>query len=85
MALLAGGTLAVAGCSLQGLFKNPLVDSGILGVSADAGLGATVVISLGMNFSASTQGAIMGAALVGGLVGVILVYMLSQTRGECQG
>lgn len=41
---LVGGALAVSGAAFQGLFKNPLVSSGILGVSAGAGFGAAVAI-----------------------------------------
>jgi iron complex transport system permease protein len=43
---LVGGALAVSGASLQGLFHNPLVDSGILGVSSGAGFGAALGIIL---------------------------------------
>jgi iron complex transport system permease protein len=41
---LVGGLLAVAGAGYQGVFRNPLVDSGLLGASAGAGLGATIAI-----------------------------------------
>jgi iron complex transport system permease protein len=43
---LVGGGLAVSGTAFQGLFKNPLVSSGILGVSAGAGFGAALAILL---------------------------------------
>lgn len=46
MALLVGGGLAVSGGALQGIFRNPLVDSGMLGVSAGAGFGACFAIIL---------------------------------------
>jgi len=42
--LIVGGALSVSGASLQSLFKNPLVDSGILGVSSGAGFGAILSI-----------------------------------------
>ena len=38
---MVGASLAVSGASLQGLFRNPLVSSGMLGVSAGAGFGAS--------------------------------------------
>ena len=41
---LVGGLLAMAGAGYQGVFRNPLVDSGLLGASAGAGLGATLAI-----------------------------------------
>jgi len=43
---MVGGALAVSGAALQGLFHNPLVDSGILGVSSGAGFGAALGIIL---------------------------------------
>ncbi len=43
---LVGGSLAISGAALQGLFHNPLVDSGILGVSSGAGFGAALAIVL---------------------------------------
>ncbi len=43
---LVGGSLAISGTALQGMFKNPLVDSGILGVSSGAGFGAALAIIL---------------------------------------
>ena len=41
---MAGAALAVSGTALQGLFRNPLVSSGMLGVSAGAGFGAALGI-----------------------------------------
>ena len=45
-AALVGGGLSLAGCSLQGLFKNPLVSPDILGVASGAGFGAALGILL---------------------------------------
>lgn len=45
-AMLVGAALAVSGATLQGLFRNPLVSPGILGVSSGAGLGASIAILL---------------------------------------
>jgi len=46
LAVIAGGGLAVSGAALQGLFHNPLIDSGLLGVSSGAGFGAALAILL---------------------------------------
>ena len=43
---LTGANLALAGCILQGLLRNPLADPGILGVSAGAGLAAMCIMIL---------------------------------------
>lgn len=44
---LAGGTLAIAGAALQGVFRNPLVDPALLGTSGGAAVGASFVLVLG--------------------------------------
>lgn len=49
LAALTGATLATAGLLLQDFFRNPLVEPGLLGVSAGAGLAAVLVISLGIS------------------------------------
>ncbi len=46
LGLVVGAALAVSGAIMQGLFRNPLADPGILGVSAGAGLGAITAIVL---------------------------------------
>jgi iron complex transport system permease protein len=49
-AMLVGASLALAGTSFQGLFRNPLVSPDILGVSAGAGFGAALAILLNANY-----------------------------------
>ena len=51
LAALVGSTLSLAGASYQGVFRNPLVDPYLLGVAAGAGLGATVVFTVGRGVS----------------------------------
>ena len=48
LGILIGASLAVAGALMQGLFRNPLADPGLLGVSSGAALGAVFVIVLGV-------------------------------------
>lgn len=79
-ALFTGAALAVSGLLLQTAFRNPLADSGILGISAGANLGvAIVVLFLGTNigiageFSLSYSmsivlGAFLGASLILGII-----------------
>lgn len=43
---MVGASLAVSGAAFQGMFRNPLVSSGILGVSSGAGFGASLAIIL---------------------------------------
>ena len=49
---LVGAALAVSGCAMQGLLKNPLADGSTLGVSAGASLGAVLAIVFGLNLAA---------------------------------
>lgn len=71
---LVGGALAVSGASFQGLFRNPLVNSGILGVSAGAGFGAAVAILM---FNGETFYTYLFAFFFGGLA-VFLSYMIGR-------
>ncbi len=47
MSLLVGASLALCGTAMQGLFRNPLADPSLIGVSAGAALAAALVIVLG--------------------------------------
>lgn len=70
---LVGGSLAVSGAAFQGLFRNPLVNSGILGVSSGAGFGAALAILL---FS-STSYVYVFAFCFGGLA-VFMSYSIGK-------
>lgn len=71
-AMLVGAALSVAGASYQGMFKNPLVSPDILGASAGAGFGAALAILL-----SSSVWMIQLSAFVGGLLAVLLVYLVN--------
>jgi iron complex transport system permease protein len=64
-ALLVGAALSVSGAAYQGLFRNPLVSPGILGVSAGAGFGAALAILLGCGMAG-----VQAFAFLGGLLAV---------------
>jgi len=70
---MVGGSLAVSGAAFQGLFKNPLVSSGILGVSSGAGFGAALAILL---FNTALM--IYPMALFFGILAVCLSYMIGR-------
>jgi iron complex transport system permease protein len=71
LALLVGGLLAIAGAGYQGVFRNALVDSGMLGSSAGAGLAATVAIVFLSRLGAS---AVPVAAFLGAIAGVAVSW-----------
>lgn len=86
LGLAVGAVLALCGVAMQGLFRNPLADPGLIGVSSGAALGAAVAI---------VGGAAMGGmpevfapyllslcAFLGGLVVTSLVYRLGRRNGQ---
>lgn len=79
LAAVVGGGLAVVGATLQSVFRNPLADSGLLGVGAGAALGAVAAVRLG--WGATTFLALPIAAFVGAMAAVLLLYALSQALG----
>lgn len=91
-ALLAGcvgATLAISGAILQGLFRNPLADPSLIGVTAGASVGASLMIVLGANMG-GLLGGFAGLSLVsfgaflGGLATVWLVYKVATgVDGTC--
>jgi iron complex transport system permease protein len=72
-ALLIGATLACTGAAFQGIFKNPLVDSNLLGVSSGAGFGAALMLLI----KAGTV-QIQMAAFAFGLLAVSLAFFGSR-------
>ncbi len=79
LAALAGAALALAGTVLQSLTRNPLADPWVLGISSGAGLGAVLVIALGLSagWTAVPAGAFCGAMLAFALVLVMARKSLS--------
>lgn len=87
MGVLVGAALAVSGAVMQGLFRNPLADPGIVGVSAGAGLGAISAIVVGGYLPVGIA-ALLGnytvpiAAFVGGWGATMILYRVSTRHGR---
>ncbi|WP_422461264.1 FecCD family ABC transporter permease [Endozoicomonas sp. ALB115] len=84
LGLIVGGSLAVAGASMQGLFRNPLADPSIVGVSSGAALGAGSAIVLGGLLFAGAPSLVQSysvsiLAFVGGVLSTWLVYKVGTT------
>ncbi len=79
--VLTGASLALAGVGTQTLFRNPLADPGLIGVTAGASVGTVSLIALGPSFS-RWPGAQPLAALAGGSLTVYLVYRLARMEGR---
>ena len=84
LAAIVGGTLAVAGASYQGVFRNPLADPYLLGAAAGAGLGATLVVSYAPA-GAVTKDLLPLAAFAGAAVAVVAAYALGRSAGVAAG
>jgi iron complex transport system permease protein len=82
LALLVGATLSVAGGAYQGVFRNPLADPYLLGAAAGAGLGATLVLTLGAQGGWGPFDVLPAAAFVGALLAVGLTYLVGRAAGR---
>ncbi|SNY91276.1 iron complex transport system permease protein [Cohaesibacter sp. ES.047] len=87
LAILVGASLASAGAVMQGLFRNPLADPGIVGISSGAVLFAVIAIVLGGTVLAPVE-AVFGIymlplfAFVGGAGNTLLLYVISTRHGQ---
>lgn len=87
LGLLVGAALGVSGAAIQGIFRNPLAEPGLIGISAGASLMAVIVISLELSLLAGLSnllgyyllafGAFVGAGIV-----AFLVYNIARTDGK---
>ena len=79
LAWLIGACLALSGAAMQGLFRNPLADPSIIGVTSGASLGASVaiVIFAGTAMQFAGLSILVLGAFLGGLLAAGLVYRLS--------
>lgn len=79
LALVVGGSLALAGCVMQGLFRNPLADPGLLGISSGAALAVALWVVLPFTLPAIVMlYAPMLAAFMGSLAVTSVIFVLSQ-------
>lgn len=86
LGLAVGGILALSGVAMQGLFRNPLADPGLVGVSSGAALGAAFAIvggsALGGLPEAFAPYVLSVCAFLGGLGVTALVYRLGRRNGR---
>ena len=77
-----GAALATAGAAFQGLFRNPMADSYVIGVSSGAALGAVAAILLGLPVAWGGIGAVPLFAFAGGALTLLLVYRMARVGSE---
>lgn len=87
LGLLVGGALGISGTAVQGIFRNPLAEPGLIGISAGASLMAVIIIVLEISLLAGL-GNLLGyyllafGAFAGASVAALLVYQISRTDGR---
>jgi iron complex transport system permease protein len=82
--VIVGAALAAAGVLYQGVFKNPMADSYVLGVSAGAAVGATFSILFGVSFVIFGFRLVQVAAFLGALFAMFLVYNIARVGSRVQ-
>ena len=86
LGVATGGVLARAGVAMRGLFRNPLADPGLIGVSSGAALGAAIAIVFGASMGGLPEAfapyLLSACAFGGGLLVTALVYRLGRHNGQ---
>ncbi|MEQ8821290.1 MAG: iron ABC transporter permease [Sumerlaeia bacterium] len=87
LGILAGATLAIGGAAIQGLFRNPLAEPGLIGTSSGAAMAAVIAIVAVTHLPFTLPAAAMSwivslAAFAGALAATFLVYRLSLVGGR---
>ncbi|RZK75240.1 MAG: iron ABC transporter permease [Pedobacter sp.] len=87
LGLLVGAALGISGTAIQGIFRNPLAEPGLIGISAGASLMAVIIIVLELSLFASLSN-LLGyyllafGAFAGAGIAAMLVYQISRTEGK---
>ncbi len=82
LGVLVGSSLAIAGAAFQGMFKNPMADPFVIGISSGAALGATIAIILKASISFLGMSSISLFAFIGALAAVFTVYNISRIKNK---
>ena len=87
LGFLIGAALAMSGAVMQGLFRNPLADPALVGISSGSALGAVLMIVLGASLPVGLMiplgaFALPLAAFIGGLLTTLLLYRIATRGGQ---
>ncbi len=80
VAAMVGASLAISGTVMQGMFRNPMADPGIIGVSSGASLGAVLAVGLGLTSKSMYYMPLF--ASVGAFAAAFLIYSLAAKGGK---
>jgi len=81
LGIIAGAGLAAAGVTMQGVLRNPLVSSYVLGISSAAGFGAALAIVFGVSILSFGGYLIIGNAFIFCFIAMLIVYLIARIRG----
>ncbi|WP_316789174.1 iron ABC transporter permease [Pedobacter frigoris] len=87
LGLLVGAALGISGAAIQGIFRNPLAEPGLIGISAGASLMAVIIIALEISILSSLSN-LLGyyllafGAFSGAGIAALIVYQISRTDGK---
>ncbi|NLW69877.1 MAG: iron ABC transporter permease [Eubacteriaceae bacterium] len=84
LAFIVGGTLAICGAVYQALFKNPMADPYVLGISSGAAFGATIGILFDFADSLFGLNATASLAFAGSILAVFFVYGIAKVGRNAQ-
>ncbi len=82
LAAVTGAALGLAGAALQGLFRNPLADPYLVGISSGASVGAVFTLTIGLPPALYAAGAVQAAAFAGAVLAVTTALALARTGGR---
>jgi iron complex transport system permease protein len=82
LGVLVGASLSMAGAAFQGMFKNPMADPYVIGISSGAALGASIAIILKINIYFLNISSISIFAFLGALLAVLLVYNIARIKNK---
>lgn len=82
LGILVGSSLSIAGAAFQGIFKNPMADPYVIGISSGAALGASIAIVLGLSISFINISTISIFAFLGALGAVFIVYNIARIKNK---
>lgn len=87
LGLLVGAALGISGTAIQGIFRNPLAEPGLIGISAGASLMAVIIIVLEISLLTSLSNhlgyyLLAFGAFAGAGIAALIVYQISRTDGK---
>ena len=82
LGVLVGASLSMAGAAFQGMFKNPMADPYVMGISSGAALGATIGIVFQVNINFFNMSSISIFAFIGAIIAVLLVYNIARVKNK---